>query len=57
MRLDLKVWTNKANGQMKVDLPSRAFLDKPQKISIVVPKKIINPRFLLKNMKGGNTLR
>lgn len=37
----LKVFTNKANGQLRVHLPKRMMSKFPEKVNVIIPKQYI----------------
>lgn len=45
MKLNLKVFMNKANGQTAIHLPKKIFKVVPEQIQIQVPKNLIKKQF------------
>ena len=44
-KLNLKVVTNHANGQMNCSLPKKMFIKMPKIVQIKVPRRLIKPEF------------
>jgi hypothetical protein len=41
MRLNLKVFTNKRNGQTAIHLPKKLFIKLPKQVDVEIPKKFL----------------